>query len=51
MSNVIILKSNTKIYKEMLLQLFVKFSIVVILYIFVLQQKSNLSWISDLFIS
>lgn len=51
MSNVIILKSNTKIYKEMLLQLFGKFNIVVILYIFVLQQNSNLSRISDLFIS
>ena len=51
MSNVIILKSNTKTYKEMLLQLFGKFNIMVILYIFVLQQKSNLSWINDLLIS
>lgn len=32
----------------MLLQLFGKFNIVVILYIFVLQQNSNLSRISDL---
>lgn len=41
MSNVIILKSKTKAYRKMLLQIFCNFNVVAILNIFVPQQKSN----------